>query len=233
MAREEHQKQEQLHLADKEQLDARLREKDAQYQDLLRNTKLKQAEEQQRLREDFEERLRETEKRYSTRFSRLRSELSLRLRTEVSETEERKNVHIDEMRKKHERALNEIKNYYNDITLNNLAMISTLKEEIKAKEEKLERNEQLLATVQQENRKLSEPLKKAKEQLAELQRQLGSQEKEKSALASAQAKLQVANRSVENLTWENEVLLQKLDRAIGESGPVGPKDQGPIKPTTD
>ena len=85
------------------------------------------------------------------------------------------------MRRKHERAFNEIKNYYNDITLNNLAMISTLKEEIKSKEDKLERNEQMLATVQQENKKLAEPLKKAREQLAELQRQLGSQEKEKSA----------------------------------------------------
>ena len=51
------------------------------------------------------------------------------------EFEERKNKQIDEMRRKHERAFNEIKNYYNDITLNNLAMISTLKEEIKSKEE--------------------------------------------------------------------------------------------------
>ena len=46
---------------------------------------------------------------------------------------------------------------------------STLKEEIKSKEEKLERNEQLLATVQTENKKLAEPLRKAKEQLVELQ----------------------------------------------------------------
>jgi hypothetical protein len=51
-------------------------------------------------------------------------------------------------RKKNEKAFTEIKNYYNDITLNNLAMISTLKEEIKNKDEKLERNEQLLGTVQ-------------------------------------------------------------------------------------
>ena len=120
------------------------------------------------------------------------------------------------MRRKNERAFNEIKNYYNDITLNNLAMISTLKEEIKSKEDKLERNEQMLATVQQENKKLAEPLKKAREQLAELQRQLGSQEKEKSALSTAQSKLKVATKQVENLTWETEVLQQKLDRALGK-----------------
>ena len=50
---------------------------------------------------------------------------------QVSETEERKNAQIDNVKKKNERAVTEMKNYYNDITLNNLAMISTLKEEIK------------------------------------------------------------------------------------------------------
>ena len=71
------------------------------------------------------------------------------MKSEVSDTEERKNVQIDSIRKKNERALTDMKNYYNDITLNNLAMISTLKEEIKTKEDRLERNEQLLSSVQQ------------------------------------------------------------------------------------
>ena len=93
---------------------------------------------------------------------------------------------------------------------------STLKEEIKNKEEKLERNEQLLATVQSENKKLAEPLRKAKEQLVELQRQLGSQEKEKGALISATSKLKVSQKKVESLSWEVEVLQQKYDRAISK-----------------
>ena len=46
-----------------------------------------------------------------------------RLKSEVSETEERKNAQIEQMKRKHEKAFNDIKNYYNDITLNNLAMI--------------------------------------------------------------------------------------------------------------
>ena len=68
--------------------------------------------------------------------------------------------------------------------------------------------------MQTENKKLAEPLRKAKDQLVELQRQLGSQEKEKSSLASAQAKLKISQKKVESLTWEVEVLHQKLDRAI-------------------
>jgi hypothetical protein len=70
-----------------------------------------------------------------------RSDLALKARTEVSHVEERKNDQIDHIKKSHEKAFNEIKNYYNDITLNNLAMIATLKEEIKDRELKIERSE--------------------------------------------------------------------------------------------
>lgn len=49
------------------------------------------------------------------------------LRMEISEVEERKNSHISDLVKHHEKAFNEMKNYYNDITLNNLALISALK----------------------------------------------------------------------------------------------------------
>ena len=142
--------------------------------------------------------------------------MRFRLKSEISETEERKNGQIESLKKRHEKAVVDMKNYYNDITLNNLAMISTLKEEIRAKEEKLERNEQLLGGVQQENRKLAEPLKKAKEQLADLQRQLGTQEKDKSGLIAARAKLKVSQKEVEELKWELEVLEQKYDRVVVE-----------------
>lgn len=45
----------------------------------------------------------------------------------MSEVEERKNTQITELTKNHEKAFNEMRNYYNDITLNNLALISSLK----------------------------------------------------------------------------------------------------------
>jgi hypothetical protein len=46
---------------------------------------------------------------------------------EITEIEERKNKQIAELIKNHENAFSEIKNYYSDITLNNLALISSLK----------------------------------------------------------------------------------------------------------
>ena len=50
---------------------------------------------------------------------------------EILEIEERKNNHINELMKKHEKAFGEIKNYYNDITHNNLDLIRSLKEEVR------------------------------------------------------------------------------------------------------
>lgn len=41
--------------------------------------------------------------------------------------EERKNSQISELMRNHEKAFRDIKNYYNDITLKNLALISLLK----------------------------------------------------------------------------------------------------------
>jgi hypothetical protein len=57
----------------------------------------------------------------------LRDELDLRRKTEILEIEERKNGQINTLMKNHEKAFSDIKNYYNDITLNNLALINTLK----------------------------------------------------------------------------------------------------------
>ena len=60
----------------------------------------------------------------------LRDDLELRRKVEILEIEERKNNHINELMKKHEKAFGEIKNYYNDITHNNLDLIKSLKEEV-------------------------------------------------------------------------------------------------------
>lgn len=57
----------------------------------------------------------------------LRQEQDLRRKTEIHEIEERKNSQINTLMKNHEKAFSDIKNNYNDITLNNLALINSLK----------------------------------------------------------------------------------------------------------
>ena len=79
------------------------------------------------LRNTFERQAKEIETKYEKKMRALRDELDLRRKTEIHEIEERKNGQINTLMKNHEKAFSDIKNYYNDITLNNLALINTLK----------------------------------------------------------------------------------------------------------
>ncbi len=65
--------------------------------------------------------------KYEKKMSTLRDELELQRKMEIHEIEERKNAQINALMRNHEKAFTDIKNYYNDITLNNLALINSLK----------------------------------------------------------------------------------------------------------
>ena len=71
--------------------------------------------------------LSEIEAKYDKKVRMLRDELDLRRKTEIHEVEERKNGQISMLMQRHEEAFTDIRNYYNEITLNNLALISSLK----------------------------------------------------------------------------------------------------------
>ena len=90
-------------------------------------TRQKYTEQLSKQLNDFEGRLREMEANYEKRQRAQRMELELQRRTELHELEERKNTQINQLISNHEKAFGEMKNYYNDITLNNLALINTLK----------------------------------------------------------------------------------------------------------
>lgn len=58
----------------------------------------------------------------------LQRELSLRMKVEIHEIEERKNLHVNDLMINHENAFREMKQYYNDITKENLDIIKQLQE---------------------------------------------------------------------------------------------------------
>ena len=79
------------------------------------------------MREEFQNQAKEIEDKYEKKLKYLRDELDIRRKTEIHEIEERKNQQINTLMRNHEKAFSDIKNYYNDITLNNLSLINTLK----------------------------------------------------------------------------------------------------------
>ena len=65
--------------------------------------------------------------KYEKKIKLIREDLEIKRKNEVHEIEERKNTQINALMKNHDKSFTEIKNYYNDITLNNLALINSLK----------------------------------------------------------------------------------------------------------
>merc|ERR1719247_3497944 len=157
-----------------------------------------------------EDAVRELQSKYELKMKLLRDDLELRRKVEILEIEERKNNHINELMKKHEKAFGEIKNYYNDITHNNLDLIRSLKEEVAEMKKKEISNEKLMFEIAQENKKLSEPLTRALKEVEKLRHELANYQKDKMSLQNAKSRLHVLETQLRDLTWEHEVLEQRF-----------------------
>jgi len=67
------------------------------------------------------------EGKYEKRVEDLRNRMVLKNKMEVTETEARANKRIAEIVEDHNNAFNNLKEHYNDITVNNLTLIGSLK----------------------------------------------------------------------------------------------------------
>jgi len=216
LAQDEHRGHEMDLRKDKRSLKVELKEQELSNEDVIKNYKKTHDEAVTNLRADFERQAREIEQKYERKMRALREELDLRRKTEIHEIEERKNSQINTLMKNHEKAFSDIKNYYNDITLNNLALINTLKEQVEEMKKKEERLEKQMAEVMAENKRLVEPLQKARDEVDELRKQLANYDKDKQSLASAKARLKVMEEEYKAQEWEHEVLEQRFEKVQHE-----------------
>lgn len=215
-AQEEHRGQESDLRKDKRSLKVINKEQELAHEDAHKDLRMKQDQYITELREQFEREAREIEAKYEKKLRVLRDELELKRKSEIHEIEERKNGQINALMKNHEKAFSDIKNYYNDITLNNLALINSLKEQIEEMKKKDERMEKEMAEIQLQNKRLIEPLQKAREEVDELRKQLANYQKDKASLSSAKARLRVMDKDMKSLQWEHEVLEQRFGKTQAE-----------------
>lgn len=75
----------------------------------------------------FESEAAEMEQKFEQKLASQYESLTLKHRMEITEVEERKNTQIANLMKNHETAFTEMKTYYNDVTLNNLSLIQSMK----------------------------------------------------------------------------------------------------------
>lgn len=191
-------------------LKVELKELELSHQEVIKSLKVKNEQEVSKHRQDFDRRCKELYNKYAAKTKLLREELELRRRNDIHELEERKNTQINALMKSHEKSFAEIKNYYNDITLNNIALINSLKEQVEEMKKKEDRNERLMTEISSENKRLKEPLEAAIAEGEHLKKQLTNYEKDKMALRNSKARLKVLEESTKQLSWEKEILEQRF-----------------------
>uniref|UniRef100_G3SM50 Dynein regulatory complex subunit 4 n=1 Tax=Loxodonta africana TaxID=9785 RepID=G3SM50_LOXAF len=210
LAQKEHRTQEGALRKDMRALKVELKEQELANEVVVKSLRLKHTEEITKMRSDFERQVREIEAKYDKKMKMLRDEMDLRRKTEIHEVEERKSGQIHTLMERHEEAFTDIKNYYNDITLNNLALINSLKEQMEDMRKKEDHLEKEMMEVTTQNKRLAEPLQRAREEMSEMQRKLTHYERDKQILMCTKARLKVTEKELKDLQWEHEVLEQRF-----------------------
>lgn len=196
---------------DKRNLNIELKEIEISHEEYIRGLKREQDQKITFLRHEFERRANESQKLFEARMKKTRETLDRRRKDEIKGIEEAKHVMIDKLMAEHQKAFADIKNYYNDITHNNLDLIKSLKEEVKELEAEERKDEMRLHEKMQENRKLSAPLKKMQEDVIRLRSELDDYKKEKAEMRSVKSQLLVVEEECSTVSWEHEVLLQRFE----------------------
>mmetsp|Transcript_2804 Transcript_2804/g.4002 ORF Transcript_2804/g.4002 Transcript_2804/m.4002 type:complete len:490 (+) Transcript_2804:51-1520(+) len=195
---------------DKRRLNLEIKEQELSHQDHLKSLKQSQDKNITELRQEFERKAQEVQKNYEEKMKVVRQRLEKQRADETRRIEEDKKAHIDLLMQEHEKAFAEIKNYYNDITHNNLDLIKSLKEETNEMRKKDLQDEKKMMEVAQENKRMSEPLKKAEQDVKRLTDERNEYQTEKEELKMTKSRLLVVEDKLRNLRWENEILAQKF-----------------------
>jgi len=214
--------------ADRRALKLDLKEMELSHEDYLKSLKQEQDKNITLLRQEFERTAKELQMKYERKRKAVRDSLEARRKAETTRIEERKNNHIAQLMKAHEKAFAEIKNYYNDITHNNLDLIKSLKEEVAEMKKKEQQDEKMMFEIAQENKRMSEPLKKALEDVESLRKEKKKYKQDMDFLRNTKAKLLVVEDQLRNLEWEHEVLDQRFFAVKGERDDLYKKFQSTV-----
>ncbi|KAK7196900.1 trypanin-like protein [Novymonas esmeraldas] len=162
----------------------------------------------------FEREVKEMHLKYEQLLKSVREEMDEARKEELGRIEERKEEHIAELKETHERTFREIKDYFSEITSNNLETIRTLKDEVYARKRTETHNERAMFEVAQRNKKLTEPLAKLQNQKKTLEIELVSYQADKDALAVAKRRVADTDQEIQSLSWEHEVLSQRYAKLV-------------------
>ena len=195
---------------DRRSLNIALKEIELTHDEYVRSMKREQDQKITSLRHEFERKATETQKTYDSRTKKIREQLDKSRKEEIKLIEDRKHQMIEQLMEEHSKAFSDIKNYYNDITHNNLDLIKSLKEEVKELEAEERKQHLRLQEKMQENKKLAAPLKRMQDDLQRLKGELKDYTKEKEDMRKVKGALLLVENNESTISREYETLTQRF-----------------------
>eukprot|EP01063_Lacrimia_lanifica_P020331 TRINITY_DN27659_c0_g1_i1.p1 TRINITY_DN27659_c0_g1~~TRINITY_DN27659_c0_g1_i1.p1 ORF type:complete len:453 (+),score=259.31 TRINITY_DN27659_c0_g1_i1:67-1425(+) len=212
----------------KKDLRHQLREKKAQeleHKDQIHRMNLNNYKQLTIFKQAHERQMKEIQAKYEKKIKTLREEMEQRRKMEIDDIEKRKTDHVKELMAQHDKAFQDIRDYYNDITASNLENIKNLKEMVNTMKQTEAREEKKMFDIAQENKRLTEPLAKAHKEVSLLQHELHEYENDKTSLRTAKQSLLVLEQKMKTLAWEHEVLGQRYEKMKEEKDLIFTKYQ--------
>jgi hypothetical protein len=114
----------------------------------------------------------------------------------------------------------QIKNYYNDITHDNLKLIKNLKDEVNDKKKKAQANQKLMFDISQENKRLKDPLAVAVKEVEHLKHELKDSEKDRLSLRNAKARRALLEEQFKKLKVDHAQMQEQYEKVEMERNQV-------------
>lgn len=187
--------------------------KDEQRQQL--DVKRKMSADQKRLdktRENYHQKLEDFIKEQENKFAKAKEDLELKMKVDIHQVEENKNLHLNELMASHEKAFSELKSYYNEITTENLKLIQAQKSEIDGVQASLVRQKKLIETIKSENRTLQPAVEEVRKKRDKLKAELNQHEKDKMLLPELRNRYIALNAKISKAKNERDNLSKRFEQ---------------------
>ncbi|KAF4667018.1 Dynein regulatory complex subunit 4 [Perkinsus chesapeaki] len=172
-----------------------------------------------KLKETYEVNHAQLKKECQAQVDELKTELEVRRRVEIHELRERKNLHMNELMENHEEAFEQMKGYYKDITVDNVKLIRSLKDEIAEMRSREKVNRKITERLMLENRTLAEPLAEMEEERAKLMDLVKNYGTDKIVLRNLKGRKSVLEKNMKEARAEyrqTEDRMKKLEKERDE-----------------
>ena len=151
---------------------------------------------------------------YEIKLKKLQEELELRLKVEIHEIEERKNQHINDLMANHEKAFRDMKDFYTDITRENIELIRIHRQKLAEINTSIQDNQKGVDDIKATNENLQVPLAKTLKYREDLRKATAGFEKTKLSLTNARARMKVLKTKVKEMRVMRQELYEKYERVI-------------------